>query len=99
MAQAAALEGIKQRVEEQGGKIWEMETELENFLLENTGIQENSSTSFCPFTPSLHRCLVFYGEADKKIPLDLNLARPPSPYTNRFSLLHFKTSPIHPRGG
>jgi len=55
MAQAAALEGIKQRVEEQGGKIWEMETELENFLLENTGIQANSSTSICPFTPFLLR--------------------------------------------
>ncbi len=59
MAQAAALEGMKQRVEEQGGKIWEMETELENFLLENTGIQENNSTSFCPFTPSLLRAWYF----------------------------------------
>jgi hypothetical protein len=61
MAQAAALEGIKKRVEEQGGKIWEMETELENFLLENTGIQENSSTSFCALHSFLTTCLVFYG--------------------------------------
>ena len=66
MAQAAALEGIKQRVEEQGGKIWEMETELENFLLENTGIQENSSTSFCPFTASLHRAWYFREKQTKR---------------------------------
>jgi hypothetical protein len=60
MAQAAALEGIKQRVEEQGGKIWEMETELENFLLENTGIQETAQQVSVPsllpyFVPGILR--------------------------------------------
>ena len=30
---------LHQKMEEQGLKVWEMETELENFLLENTGLQ------------------------------------------------------------
>jgi hypothetical protein len=33
------LAEVGQRQEELAGKIWEMETELENFLLENTGLQ------------------------------------------------------------
>jgi hypothetical protein len=33
------LAEVGQRHEELAGKIWEMETELENFLLENTGLQ------------------------------------------------------------
>ena len=37
--QGVLLAGVRERLEEQAGKIWEMETELENFLIENTGLQ------------------------------------------------------------
>jgi hypothetical protein len=50
-AQAVLMAALNQRMEEQGGKVWEMETELENFLLENTGTQERAkATDFFVFS-------------------------------------------------
>jgi len=39
------VDQLKQKAEEQGVKLWEMETELENFLLENTGLQAQLNKS------------------------------------------------------